>query len=81
MTKNGGPAFPTDEYYDEKRYAVTEGMTLRDYFAAQAITIAGQEMARRVGEGEIAGYGWSAVAREAFQIADAMLKAREEPTS
>jgi hypothetical protein len=36
---NGGPAFPTDNYYDEKRYGVRDGMTLRDYFAAHAPTL------------------------------------------
>lgn len=38
LTDAGGPAFPTDEYYNERRYACTPGMTLRDYFAAQALT-------------------------------------------
>jgi hypothetical protein len=34
---DGGPAFPRDDYYDEKRYGQTDGMSLRDYFAGQAL--------------------------------------------
>jgi hypothetical protein len=34
---NGGHAFPTDAYYDERRHGVEEGMSLRDYFAAKAL--------------------------------------------
>jgi hypothetical protein len=34
---DGGPAFPTDDYFDEKRYGVLSGMSLRDYFAAKAM--------------------------------------------
>lgn len=32
------PAFPTTEYYDEKPIGCYSGMSLRDYFAAQALT-------------------------------------------
>ena len=32
----GGPAFPT-EYRDDARLPCSEGMTLRDYFAAKAM--------------------------------------------
>jgi hypothetical protein len=38
---NGGPAFPVAEQYDERGGTYTqygsEGMTLRDYFAAKAM--------------------------------------------
>lgn len=34
----GGHAFPTSEFYDEKLVGVQEGMSLRDYFAGQALT-------------------------------------------
>lgn len=39
MTKdNGGPAFPTDGFkYDSREVPNREGMTLRDYFAGQAL--------------------------------------------
>ena len=37
MSANGGPAFPTTAYYDERPYGVIDGMELRDYFAAKAM--------------------------------------------
>lgn len=68
MTKNtGGPAFPspTDGMLDN------EGMTLRDYFAAKAMSsIIDQQ---DVHDGRV----YKNVAWIAYQIADAMLKARE----
>jgi len=58
----GGPAFPTATLAQK-----TEGgMTLRDYFAAKAM----QSMAQKYShEGDIS--------RNAYKIADAMLKARQ----
>ena len=53
------------------QYRHTEGMTLRDYFAAKAMT--GLLTAEIVGE-----YSNEHVAEIAYRIADAMLKAREE---
>lgn len=32
---DGGNAFPTPEFFDEKQIGMWHGMTLRDYFAAQ----------------------------------------------
>lgn len=58
-------AFPTDTA------TVQYGMTLRDYFAAKAMT--GLLTAEIVGE-----YSNEHVAEIAYRIADAMLKAREE---
>ncbi len=49
----------------------SQGMTLRDYFAAKAMT--GLLTAEIVGE-----YSNEHVAEIAYRIADAMLKAREE---
>jgi hypothetical protein len=69
-TNTGGPAFPF-EYFDEQlqRARVMHGMTLRDYFAAKAM------------QGDlIAGVhpdDFNRCAYRAYQIADAMLKARE----
>jgi len=57
-TNTGGPAFPT-------HLNLTQGMTLRDYFAAKAMA---QLVHNRT--------PWDA-AEEAYQYADAMLKARE----
>jgi hypothetical protein len=71
-TNTGGPAFPF-EYFDEQlqRARVMHGMTLRDYFAAKAM------------QGLLAGLTsttvWSQdeVAETAYNVADAMLRARE----
>lgn len=55
------PAFPRDE-----RYLGHNGMTLRDYFAGQAITVCLKDMS----------LGYDAWAKEAYSIADAMLQER-----
>lgn len=63
MSKDtGGPAFPTGTAY--------QGMTLRDYFAAKAM----QELMTR----PIYLRPVNEVAADAYQMADAMLKARGE---
>jgi hypothetical protein len=61
------PAFPTDEYYDEQRTDIRSGMTLRDYFAAKAMTIWGGGM-----------LSMKQAAETAYQMADAMLEARNK---
>jgi hypothetical protein len=71
----GGPAFPT-------QVASYEGMTLRDYFAAKALsTILGQydftffeDDEKEQPEDTLA----LCLARNSYAMADAMLKAREE---
>ena len=65
MSDNSGPAFPVNKVIHPR------GMTLRDYFAAKAM----QALINPKGEdfdriAEVPEY--------AYQIADAMLKAREE---
>ena len=60
------PAFPT-----ETAFGYEEGMTLRDYFAAKAMT--GLLTAELVGE-----YSNEHVAEISYRIADAMMKARNE---
>jgi len=62
----GGPAFPF-AFTDEAR--VSDGMTLRDYFAAKAMH------ARLT---TYTGTWFEGVAEEAYKAADAMLKARQE---
>ena len=61
------PAFPCVDHHG---YKLT-GMTLRDYFAAKAMT--GLLTAELVGE-----YSNEHVAEISYRIADAMMKAREE---
>ena len=69
--ETGGPAFPATNHYGHK----LTGMTLRDYFAAKAM------------QGWLSTYGDDVpqqavlpenIAMLAYQIADAMLKAREQ---
>ena len=61
--KQNTPAFPISG----SQYRHTEGMTLRDYFAAKAM----QAMTHR-GEANV-----QMVSIQAYAMADAMLKARE----
>jgi hypothetical protein len=67
---DGGPAFPADfQLY-------STGMTLRDYFAAAALqgNLAGQSIDVGYYEGKDA---WNKAAKDAYAVADSMLKARE----
>lgn len=74
---NGGPAFPVPERFDDLRgeyvSRASEGMTLRDYFAAEAM----QGMA---GSKAYCERGWDQadLAGQAYEIADAMLIARAQ---
>jgi hypothetical protein len=68
-TNTGGPAFPYP-FYDEKGHCIDgiEGMTLRDYFAAKALSqlIFG----RPIEDFDICAH-W------AYKMADAMIRARD----
>jgi hypothetical protein len=72
---DGGPAFPRPMVASGSTTATMEqdGMSLRDYFAAQAIEI-------MVQKSEDAHGGWSedTVAVGAYAIADAMIEARKQ---
>ena len=61
----GGPAFPVLHWISGESTGAEEGMTLRDYFAAKAMQAMAQKYSH---EGD--------VSRNAYKIADAMLKAR-----
>ncbi len=63
--QTGGPAFPTPRYERGDMYSL--GMTLRDYFAAKAM----QGVVHRSVVDE------SMCAKWAYEMADAMLRARE----
>ena len=65
-TNTGGPAFPCPTISIGQH----QGMTLRDYFAAKAMT--GLLTAEIVGE-----YSNEHVAEISYRIADAMLEARD----
>ena len=70
--ETGGPAFPCHAEIIPSRDGEYAGMTLRDYFAAKAMH--GMAGSRRYCE---AGWDQADMASQAYEIADAMLKARE----
>lgn len=76
--ETGGPAFPFDQLnpHSEQGRALdwqSEGMTLRDYFAARAMAAFAAD-AKRGPDTVYMNYGIAA--REAYLIADAMLAER-----
>ena len=71
MNRTGGPAFPCDlTAYDEEVVKNFQGMTLRDYFAGQAMNALILERADWK-------YAPETLAKYAYAQADAMLKARD----
>ncbi len=64
----GGPAFPINANESADRCIYT-GMTLRDYFAAKAML--GLLTSTRISKPD-----W--IANDSYEMADAMLKAREK---
>jgi hypothetical protein len=76
--KDGGPAFPL-QHNMFRKYELNDGMSLRDYFAGQALAgaLANIELLRIIDRelGEISTR--DGVARYALAVADSMLKARE----
>ena len=74
-TNDGGPAFPVyDHHADGQQFLAETGMTLRDYFAAKAM--------HQFLYGAVLPVGFDAsdqlaiLAARAYEMADAMLKAR-----
>ena len=67
--ETGGPAFPCDHLVDEDGVSLAPGMTLRDYFAAKAM----QPLVLLHHEMEL---GFAITAADAYRMADAMIKAR-----
>ena len=63
---DGGPAFPCDS--TNKQFPTQCGMSLRDWFAGQAL-----DQRKMLSTGA---YYAADAAREAYEIADAMLKTR-----
>jgi hypothetical protein len=84
--KNGGPAFPVECDWIEgqpqgrqtgPQVGWHEGMTLRDYFAAQAMSGVCHMIATGMHElGLIRPNGAAGIAHTAYELADAMLRAR-----
>lgn len=77
----GGPAFPqaNDRIVASLSIANSQGMTLRDYFAAKAMQglVAANWCANLRNDHYGEKQGNSTVARDAYMIADAMLEARK----
>lgn len=71
---DGGPAFPKDLYFDEARVGQSNGMMLRDYFAAKALSGINRDLA---GLNDVP-YFYERIADDCYRMADAMLKAREQ---
>ncbi|HDR2785785.1 TPA: hypothetical protein QCJ60_005193 [Enterobacter sichuanensis] len=69
-------AFPTDESNYEKIWS-SPGMTLRDYFAAKAMSGWLASFSESDAHPSVSGK-CDAVAEASYALADAMLKAREE---
>jgi hypothetical protein len=67
----GGPAFAQQLECNRDGYAVTGGMTLRDYFASSFV--ASGHVFKLLSSGNTP----DEVAEQAYALADAMLKARE----
>jgi hypothetical protein len=63
---NGGPAFPVQAWNGEEQVLVHVGMTLRDWFAGQAMI------------GMLSSKPITFCAEDAYTFADAMLAARKE---
>ncbi len=85
MVKNkndGGPAFPYSALTPEgpQMYTDSEGMSLRDYFAAKAMQAELSTQSRDGNNNYILDstteFEW--LAERSYEISDAMLKAREE---
>jgi hypothetical protein len=74
---DSGPAFPFVVDHGDKVQAFF-GMSMRDWFAGQALNACYDRVVRTCAvEGWPENWRYS-VAQEAYQMADAMLKAREE---
>lgn len=77
--QDGGPAFPSEEPSFVARDDVlgySPGMTLRDYFAAKAMPLAWKTFDEGYSPDDLTPGN---IARAAYQFADAMLAARNQP--
>jgi hypothetical protein len=76
-TNTGGPAFPSNYLHTDGRTFHEEGMELRDYFAAKAMQgLMGRSWADAK-TGTFPENLHAVWATAAYQMADAMLKARD----
>jgi hypothetical protein len=75
MKKNDIPAFPCEGEGFGMPEHFQEGMTLRDYFAGQALAALCASPFLKLDKGEIR---WEEVAKQSYRYADAMLAEREK---
>lgn len=75
--KDGGPAFPCEDHYNPRGEFHQTGMSLRDWFAGQAMQ--GLWVAFNRDWSNPNDYQINAIAANAYNVADAMLAAREKP--
>lgn len=72
--ETGGPAFPCDRLITPDGDLLTSnGMTMRDYFAAKAMQANARVLSKGATLSDI-----TRIAEDAYLFADAMLKAREK---
>ena len=71
--KTGGAAFPASGHPD-MQFVAQEGMTLRDYFAAKAM----EGILVNAERNEFSFGKVDEIASKAYELADAMLRAREK---
>ena len=77
-TADGGPAFPcAEDHRIAADFPWTAGMTLRDWFAGQAL--AGMHACLINAEQWPTASGHRGMAEQAYAAADAMLAARKDP--
>ncbi len=81
--ETGGPAFPftcksEPDFYGRTNNLIRAGMTLRDYFAGQAIIpFMNWSLDQSQEDGDTAAIAAKRYAKSAYLIADAMLEARK----
>lgn len=75
----GGYAFPTPEFSDEKQVGVFDGMSMRDYFAAQAVAAFIAHPVQVKTAALVSGQSsQNVLAIMAYEIADAMIAERDK---
>ena len=79
MTQDGGPAFPAGRRFEiNEGWSTEAGMSLRDYFAARAMSIMWDAYDKGYcGLNNQDAPNAEVIAKGAYQLADAMLAARK----
>ena len=75
-TNTGGPAFPNEGFNGWGK--PQEGMTLRDYFAGKAMQAVLTSPILMAAVGSKGGSATQHIAKQSYEMADAMIKARSE---